>query len=240
VAFGDLIQAASNNGSGVTSLAVTFSSATAGNLLIAAYSNSTAQTWGTAPSGWTLLTQVTDAAGNMSSIWYYKIAAGGETSVTATWDNSGSTVRGTVVEYEGAFSGAPLDQTAEDESNISTVVTSQASGTTGATAQADELLVAFFGADAVSNVQGTHSYTNSFVEDSFDINTTGRAAVIIASLVVASTSTYTTTFSTTDTGDEMYGAIATFKKAVAGGDPEGPLVGGKLANHGILLGRLIR
>lgn len=216
MAFGDTIQSVSANSTGVTSLAVPFTSATAGNLLVAAYSSSAAQTWGSDPSGWALLTQVTNAAGNMSSIWYYKIAAGGETSVTATFDNGGSNIRGSVCEFEGSFNATPLDKTAEDEGSISTAVTSMASGTTATTSQADELLVAFFGGDAIQNIDLSRGYTNSFTEEECETSPGGRAAVIIAKLVVASASTYTTTFSTTDTGDEMYGAIATFKKAASG------------------------
>ncbi len=217
MAFGDKIQSASTNTSGVTSITVNFSAATEGNLLIVAVGSSASQTWGTAPADWTLLTQVPDGSGNMSGIWYYKIATGGETSVTVTLSNISSTLRGALCEFEGPFADSPLDQTAENEDNISTPVTSQASGTTGTTTQADELLVAFFAADAANNVDAGRAYTNGFTEEEANFTNSGRAAAILAKLVVAATGTYSTTFSTTDTGDEMYGAIATFKKAAEAG-----------------------
>jgi hypothetical protein len=216
MAFGDTVQSNSTSGTTVTSLAVTFSAAVAGNLLVAGFSSNIAQTWGTDPTGWTLIHQIPNATGQLAAIWYYKIAAGGETSVTATFDGSGSNCRGSVAEFEGAFNATPLDVAAESEANISTVVASQASGTTATTAQADELLVAFFASDAIQNVDGGRAYTNSFAEVIAPISPGGRAGATLVKLVVAATGTYSTTFTTTDPGDEQYGSIAAFKKAGAG------------------------
>lgn len=218
MAFGDTIQTVEGSGSGAASDTVTFSAAVSGNLLIIAVANSAAQTWGTAPTGFSVLSQVTDGSGNMSAIWYWKIAAGGETSFTIAWSNSITTWRWVGCEFEGAFAGSPLDVTAEDETNISTVVTSQASGTTGATAQNDEFAVAFFGADRADQVTDGRAYTNSFAEVVFSstVDFVARPAIAIAKKVLSATGTQTTTFSTTDTGDEMYGAIGTWKKSVSG------------------------
>jgi len=221
MAFGDVIQTAENSvASGAVT--VTFSSATAGNLLIFCVARSSAlavgTTWGT-PTGWTALTNTPENVGNLGATWYYKIAAGGETSVTSAESTPPGNGRGVVVEFAGPFATTPLDQTAENESNLSTVVTSQASGTTGTTSQADELAVVFFGADTAINVDGSRSYNNSFSEVIFSnaVTNNSRAAVAVARRVLSATGTYSCTYSCTDTGDEMYGAIATFKAQSGGG-----------------------
>lgn len=155
----------------------------------------------------------------MDAAWYYKIAAGGETGVTSADSADSGNQRGIVHEYEGPFDGSPLDVTAENESNVSSATTSQASGTTATTAVADALALAFFAGDSAFNLIAGRSYTNSFSEDQFahDTDVAARAACILARRVLTATGTYSTTFSTTDTGDEMYGSIAVFKKAAAAG-----------------------
>lgn len=218
--FGDLIQ--SNFATAASGIAtVTFSAATAGNLLIFGVGRSAAlaagESWGT-PAGWSNLPNTPAATGNVGGVFYYKIAAGGETTVSSAASLEPGNFTAIVVEIEGPFAASPLDQTAEDETNLATVVTSQASGTTGTTAQADELLLAFFASDSQANIDGSRTYSNSFTELYFPTHAnTARAHAFIASRVVAATGTYSTTFSCTDTGDEMYGAIATFKKSGGGG-----------------------
>jgi hypothetical protein len=69
MAFGDTVQSVTNNGSGATTLTLTFSAATAGNLLVAGFGFSTAETW-TTPAGWTLIHSVTAGSGNMSGAWW--------------------------------------------------------------------------------------------------------------------------------------------------------------------------
>jgi hypothetical protein len=220
MAFGDFIQMAEDTGTGVSTDTIAFSAATAGNLLIVMAAISTADTWGTAPTGYTLLTQVPNGSGTMTSIWYYKIAAGGETGATVAWSGV-QTYRLGMAEFEGAFDATPLDVTAEDETNISTAVTSQPSGTTATTAQNDALALAFFGGERGDFISNATAYTNSFTERAFYDGPTspGRPGLAIASRVLSATGTYTTTFSCTDTGTPMYGAIAVFKKYVAAGGP---------------------
>lgn len=225
MAFGDTIQSIDNNGSiaGAGALAITLtfgSTATSGNLLVAdgAASGQVTSAW-TDPSGWTLGADSGTSTGNMAGAWWWKISDGTETSVVIT-ANVGSATNGRAAfaEFEGPFTGSPLDVTAEDAGNISTVVTSQPSGTTGTTAQNDELAVAFFMADAASTVTDGRSYSNSFTEVIFGnaVTLTNRPAAIIAKKVLSATGTQTTTFTTTDTGDEMYGAIGTWKKDTGG------------------------
>ena len=218
----DTIQTAeaSSTSPAANTVTVSFSAAVAGNLLVAGFTRSQSVTWGADPSGWTAITGVPDAAGgSMASKWFYKIAAGGETTVTMTTTETGVTFRGVMAEFEGPFAASPLDVTAEDETNISTPVTSQTSGTTATTAQASELAVAFFGADRADTVTDGHAYSNSFTEVHFASTTssTSRAMAALAKKVLSATGTQQCTFSTTDTGDDMYGAIATFKAAAGGG-----------------------
>lgn len=220
MAFGDIVNSAENSAAS-GAITVTFTAATAGNLLIFTIGRSaplaTGQTWGT-PTGWNGLTNSSINTGNIGGAWYYKIAAGGETTVTSTESIPVGNVRGQVIEFEGPFEASPLDKTAEDETNLSTVVTSQSTGTTAATAQNDELAVGFWSADQASNVETGRAYTNSFTEVLWSSATnSARAACITARKVLSSTGAVECTFSTTDTGDEMYGAVATFKKQAAAG-----------------------
>lgn len=220
MAFGDVIQSAKASSNNTGTVTVSFSAAVAANLLVATFSRSINVSGWTDPSGWTQITSSPLSSGNLSGRWYYKIAAGGETSVVGTTTETSAGITGIVAEYEGPFAASPLDQSTENEANLSTIVTSQSTGTTGTTAQADELAVAFFAADALLNVDGSRAYTNSFVEVLFaDQAQPGRVAGIQASKVLSATGTVETTFSCTDTGDEMYGAIATFKKSVTGAKP---------------------
>lgn len=218
MAFGDLVQWAEDTGTGVSTDTISFSAATAGNLLIVMGCLVAADTWGTAPTGYSVLTQVPDTTGLFTAIWYWKIAAGGETGATVAWGAIPNYRLG-MAEFEGAFAASPLDVTAEDETNISTAVTSQASGTTATTAQADALGVAMFAGERADFFSNATAYTNSFVERAFYDGpaSPGRPGLAIASRVLTATGTYSTTFSCTDTGTPMYGAIAVFKKAAAGG-----------------------
>ncbi len=221
MAFGDTVQAVENSvSSGIVT--VNFTAATAGNLLIFGVGRSSTlasgATWGT-PTGWTMLTSTPENTGNVGAVWYYKIASGGETSVSSSESTPPGNGRGIVMEFAGPFAASPLDVTAEDESNLATVVTSQPSGTTATTSQADALAIAFFVVDGAINADGGRSYSDSFSEVIYahPVNFNNRAACVGAKRLLTATGTYSTTFSCTDTGDEMYGAIAVFKAQTGGG-----------------------
>lgn len=220
MAFGDVVgtPATGTNTSGEAS--VTFSAATAGNLLVFQVNRSavTAVTgaWGNI-SGWTNGPTSPPTSGNLGCAVWWKIAAGGETSVTtASTDETGNWTA-SVTEYAGPFAVSPLDQSTDDETHISSTATSQASGTTGTTAQAAELLIACFAIDGGNNF-GTRQYSNSFTEASA-VTSGGRAGGCQAKRVVSATGTYSTTLSYSSGGsaDEMYGCILTFKQDT--GDP---------------------
>lgn len=241
MAFGDFIQSnTTTGGSGAATTPTLGAGATAGNLLVLMLSRSAGS--GTLPTvtGFTAISD--DVSGNLTGAWWYMEASGGETTVTLSGESGTGTWRLCLAEFEGPFPASPLDVQAEDVTNVSTVVTSQSTGTTGTTSQADALALGFWTADGAANVDGTRGYTNSFTERVFEhgLTSSARAAIILASKVLAATGTVECTFSCTDTGDEMYGAVAVFKKdAGGGGSAAGPLIGGKLVNHSVLLGRLV-
>lgn len=221
MAFGDTIRTYKNSGLAAAEASVTISTTpVSGNLLVFGVSRaspySAGGSWGT-PSGWTLIKNTGINTGNMGAAWYYKISNGSETSVATSGSGFQGAWQAFVIEIEGSFAASPFDVSAEDLTNIATVVTSQASGTTATTAQNDALALAFFAADRQDTVDGTRGYSNSFTEVVFTDLSATRAAAMIAKRVLSATGTYSSTFSCTDTGDEMYGSIAVFKKLVSGG-----------------------
>jgi hypothetical protein len=212
MAFGDVVgtpgEATANN----AAVTVTFAAATAGNLLIGVAAWPAAQS-SVSAGGWNLLAATTFSTGNLFGAWWYKIAAGGETSVTFTGSTSGGN-RGIVAEFAGPFAATPLDVQAENETGISSVATSVASGTTATTSQAAALALAAFTSDQAATVDASRTYSNGFAEVVFSSATTSaaRTAAILARKVLSSTGAQSCTYSVTDTGDEMWGAIAVFKQ----------------------------
>lgn len=212
-----LVQFASNGVTAGGSVTVTFSSATAGNTLIAAGVSNGSGTW-TNPSGWTEITRSTDSTGNLSAIWYYKTAAGGETSVVI--DPSGTrNISGIVMELSG-ISGTPTVVSNDDETNLSTVVKSQAAAAAAVTPNAStDFAIAFFGSDRSDTVDLNRAYTASYSETIGGWASVAGAqpGIAIATLQLASGSATNTTFScdAAESGDEMYGALATFTVAAA-------------------------
>jgi hypothetical protein len=205
MSFGDLVNS-QHAAIGSGALTINFTTVTAEkNLLIAVFSRSTASTPGT-PSGWTPISN--SSGGNLYGSWFYKITVGGEHTITSV-DGASGNATGTVMEFEGPFAASPLDKTASDSSHLSSATKTQSSGTTATTTQAGEFVIAYFAADSGVTMAGTTALTNGFYKMSGD-TTTARAYYCIGIVVPADVGTYETTFSTTGTGDEMYGAIATF------------------------------
>lgn len=217
MAFGDTVQIKGASASDVTSpyeVTLTFdATATSGNLLVVVVSWDQVGSAYSTPSGWTAGPTIPIGTGNFNAAIFWKISDGTETAVLLSMTGAAPMgVGGAFAEFEGAFAASPLDQAAENEDNIATAVTSQTSGTTGTTAQADELLLGLFACDRISLIDLSRSYSNSFTEVATSQLGVNRGGALIAKLVVAAPGTYETTLTTTDTGDEMYGAILTFKK----------------------------
>lgn len=108
--------AAYSSGAGnLTSLAATLPSpATAGNLLTAAFTVDKDSGTFTVPSGWTLVpgfTGTTTGAQQVSLHAIYKIAAGGETTVTGAWPTAQDGAAAHIVEHSGVNTADPFGPT---------------------------------------------------------------------------------------------------------------------------------
>lgn len=236
MAFGTTTQSASGSGTSGDASATLSVGATAGNLLVFAVARSATASggaWGSI-SGFTAGQQSDPGAGNnMCGATWWKIATGGETAVSTSMTTPAGNWTATIVEYEGPFAATPLDVSAQDATNVSTTVTSQSTGTTGTTAQADALAVGMVAIDSGANF-GTTQYSNSFVE--VIMATSGvRAGHVQAKKILSATGTVETTlsYSAGGTADEMYGCVLVWKKDTGGGaaTPHGPF---GLALHGPL------
>ncbi len=202
-----------------TSLAVTIPSTAAGDtLILVAGTNDAAAGGVTAVSGggctWAKATAASGVNGGGPSdhaIWYCPNTTAGQTTVTltiGTWDTSA-----VVQEYSGVLTASPLDKTAIN--NTAAQGTALSSGTTAATAQANELLIGGFtvGGNATFNTPGgtngawtlnlSRSATN--VSTAMTDNTANSAATSSATL-------------TSSASNWWVGSIATFLPAVASGN----------------------
>jgi len=208
VAYGDIIQ--NKDGESYdTSVTVTLDSTpTEGNLLVA--SHYTGAPDSSAPAGFSeavALTHVDD-----EGAIYYKVAGAGEsTSITAGASTTKNNMLN-VLEIEGPWNATPLDQTASDGPNYS--VSSQTSGTTSTTSQADEFAVALITVDDVGKTLS--GWTNSFVERSDNGGPIYKFAAV-ATRLLTSTGAYETTATISASSYAAVGGIATFKKSAAGG-----------------------
>lgn len=239
MAFGDTIQ--SKRASGASGeVAITFdATATLGNLLILMEGRGATHTAGGAwgpPAGWDVIHDSGINVGNMAGAMYYKISDGTETAFVTSHTNESSGWQCGFAEFEGPFAVSPLDVSAESIANLSTIVTSQTTGTTGATSQNDELAVAGWAADAFGAIDASRAYTNSFSEVIIADISSARATAIIAKKILSSIGAVECTFSCVDTGDEMYGTVATFKKAGGGGPVSIVLPIFRDENQGVLFG----
>ena len=222
MAFGDLVEAVSGNDEGTDSITLTLTGATAGNLLIFVHFTGNDNT--NPPTNFTQAVAQNDS-GNADDLGiHYKIATGGETSITATSDDTDDEQMGILAEFEGPFDATPLDVTA---SNGPTSETTTSTGTTGTTAQASELAI---GAVSMRSLTNVSAWSNSYTEFG-DQQSTLAKTVAAAYLVLTATGTAETT--ATHGSATSMGAIATFKAAGGGG---GVSIGRGLT-QGILLAR---
>lgn len=202
-------------GASATTHSITLdAAATAGNmLLVILFGDKNMGTINTpTTSGVTPLTVIQQA--NLTSVsggMAYKVANGGETTITWTWTTSRESCL-YVFEISGLTS-SPYDVSAMTASG-DTAGKTKSTGTTATTAQADELAVAVMMADTQDNCSGGRSWSNSFTEYAH-VNSTSREGGSIATKTLSATGTVETTFTTTSTGDQMMAIVATFKIAAA-------------------------
>lgn len=158
------------------------------------------------------------SSGNMRAATFYKVCAGGETSIS--FDIGVGTTGGQAfaVKVTGFTGTATLEGTpGEDETKLAATGTTVTSGsTTNTTASA--VAIALFASDRTDTVQDvSRSYSNSFTEVGFNATSGSRAGAFAAAKILSGTGANTTTFTTGDTGDEMYGAILVFGDVTGSG-----------------------
>lgn len=192
-------QKATGVSTGDTSTATLGSTPTNGNTLIAVhFANATPTT----PAGWTQVRQRN--FGTSRYLTAYRKNAGGSEPTGLTVTATGASLQDLhLYEYSG-LATAPDDQGVD---NASGGATSLSTGTTGTTAQADELLMAAVAGIAALN--GVNSYTNSFAEQA------DTARMGSGDRIVSATGTFDTTIAWT-TSRSVATMLVTFKGAAAG------------------------
>lgn len=111
----------------------------AGTLLVVTLRSGPTPNRTTAPAGWLSAAESTQAGEGRSEIWYYPSNPGGISS--ATFATNPATIPGNVqmTEWSGVLAAAPLDQTGTQA--VGAATTTATISTSGATAQANELVV---------------------------------------------------------------------------------------------------
>lgn len=187
--------------------------ATAGNLiLIGANSDATL----TPPAGFATAASAINA---QATYLFWKIAAGGETTLTVT-PSVGRPVALVAAEYSGITAVSPVDQSASASSVGASTAGPVSAGATSSTVQAVELVVAVTGPHSYSSPSPpgsptwTNSYTGRGAAASALVATAGRnSAVFLADLIVSSTGAQSTSTSWTNSAQDWGAVIATFKGA---------------------------
>jgi len=205
-AAASLVQVTSANSS-TSPVSVTYSTAaTSGKLLIAICTSNAAATI-TAPTGFS--TAINESGDPAQGI-FYKVAAGGESSVSCSF-SAGGTGAIQLYEYSGIENVSPLDVV---NTTSSSGTTSPASSGTLTSNNTNDLLLAGIVSDASS---GISSWANSFTQETGGTaggNPAHRTSYASADLSVSSTSSYSTT-ATVGGGSNWRGQIAAFKIAPA-------------------------
>jgi hypothetical protein len=196
-------------------LTLSFPPVIQGHLLVLAFVTSgtgTHQISGPGGTGWATAA----GPGSHSSI-YWKVASSGDAALnpfSVTVDDNTAvniTRKAFLLQYEQMAASAIADVGAFV--NTTGSVTTRSSGTTGTTAQANELAVAIFG-------QGSGGTTNQAWTNGFTVLSTVQRGWLV-SKILASTQTVETTMTWT-TSATMTAAIATFKAAQAAAGPVSP------------------
>lgn len=225
-----------NTGSGATAASTTHTPSfgftpTSGRLLVVGVVGPAGfTTFSNMGSSWTLIHDNTGGTRNMSALWAYKVAAGSD---TFTIDTSGSTaLQWAVTELSGITTTSPLDQAAENEANDSSATTSAASGTTASLSVSDGYAISFFAFDTGNGWNLNRSYTNSSTEHVFR-DGGANPGLVLAGLQLSSSTGFSETVSTTDTGDDCYGSVAVFKQASSGNNYN-QSISGSVTSSGVI------
>lgn len=196
-------------GSAAALTPVLASGATSGNLLILAIGGIQNSRTFTPPAGFTSIGATNSGA--FSAEWWWAEVTGALIGETDFLISISSSISGyaQVIEYDSTdLDLSAIDTSNEDVSNISTIVTSQGTGSASNTT-ADALALAFFGADIIGNIDTGRSVAG-YDEDWGGLTATSRGGGALYSTVLSSTGSQNATYTTTDTGSQMYGSIAIF------------------------------
>lgn len=188
-----------------TTISATFDSATInGNLVVIHLSNVTQKTLTVSNAGVNKRQEC--GTGNLGGAIYDITADGTAMTITATWTTA-TRASMTIMEFDAAYT---YDTSIDDETNTATVGTSQPSGTITAAGGATLGVVMIVG-DLATNIDGggTRNYTNSWTEQAFN-SAASCPGIASATKDITGGGSQSTTYSVTDTGDEMYGAIASY------------------------------
>lgn len=174
----------------------------AGDLLTLSVVGSGPRTVSSPTDGWSILQQ-----GQGSSHFgalLYKEAEGDETSVSITLNNA-TGVHYHYAQYEGTNLDISGIVSAEDESLLSSTGTSIDSGSASISTTTG-LAVFMAAGDTEDNMTDGRSLTNSFSEEYFGGEGTTRG-LMVADKALTTSGAVSSTFTTTDTGDQLYGAM---------------------------------
>ena len=147
--------------------------------------------------------------------WQYYIASavGGSTTITVTF-GAGEFEDAILclVEFSGLENSSTLDQYASNSDGVGSFVQNHPTGTTGATTQANELVIAWSGSSGSSDPTFAvpSGYSGFLAGYGFDIFTYGAWAYKIVSVTGTQTATFTTTGYVTGQGN-----IATYKASTS-------------------------
>lgn len=192
--------------SSITTLSLTVSGATSGNILIGVAAVRSGGDLFTTPTGWTEITQA--SGGSFGCLICWREASGTSAdNFEVEWTDAGLPgLR--VTEYSGVDTTSPVEDWAEDTTNMTTASATKACGTATPTT-ADGIAIAVLGTNRAQNWIPT-SIDSSYTIDTAEMVTWGD--VTIAHKLYTTTADQSPTWSTT-IGDMAYGAVMVFKAA---------------------------
>lgn len=210
MAIAQVQKASVQPGAATSSTATYGATPTDGDKLVAFFRAQTALANITLPAGWSNAVSIEGSSALVSLVIAYKDASGDGTGVVFT--TSASVQQDlAIAEYSGLLAGGP-DKTASAAS--AGTATSQSTGTTAATTQADELVLAAMGLNGSAG-GFANTWTNSFLQQAALVRSTWAHRIVTATGTFETTEGWTTT-------QRAAAAIATFKAASAFPDRSAP------------------
>lgn len=222
MAFGALLnQAEGTTASGTSHTTASFGfTPTSGSLLLIGVTDQAGSTSHSAhSSGWNEISDNEGATRAFTGGWYYKISDGTESTFSLTTSTT-AICQWKIVEVEGPWSTSAVDVSTENEALCATAgTTSVSTNTTGTASISDGFAIAWFASDSSNFWDAAKSYTNSFANLGTMYDPGSTPGQWFAFKQLSSSAGAETTVSVTDTGDDVYAAIAIFKPAAGSSAP---------------------